>query len=92
MKRSGLTSGSETQCRYSELLLIKLAKPVEGFLEVVSASEGAVKVLTTMVSAHMSAISDRVEELSSWCDQRALGRKIEELSGQLVSLAQRSRQ
>lgn len=52
----------------------------------------AIRAITSMVATGLSAPSDKVEKLASCPTQDILERKVEELSGQLTNLAQRSRQ
>ena len=52
----------------------------------------AVKRLSTIAATQMTAITSKVDTLAKSCNQDFLERKIEELSGQLINLTQRSHQ
>ena len=67
----------------------KLEKPFEALVK--SHAEAA-KRLNISTSAELVAIDNRVEDLSKRRDPASLERKVVELSGQLVSMAPRSRQ
>ena len=54
-------------------------------------TDEAIKRLTTIAANQLNALTSKVDLLVKSRNQDALERKVEELSGQLVSLAQRSR-
>ena len=75
---------------------LEMAKKIVELLALVLSKTGAnteaISSLSTAATTRLSALDRKVEELGKRRDPDTLERKIEELSGQLVSLAQKSRQ